>query len=162
MARPFIETAINDLAAKHGGRLTPDQVIAAARDKNSPLHSHFTWNMRKAHRERLIEQARELIAMVKVEVTTTYFSAMAPAYVRDPRSGPKEQGYISIARLRNDADAAREAVVTEFARAASALARAKHVAMALGLSDHIEEVRQQILSLSERASQEGMPAMASA
>lgn len=153
MASPAVEAAIRAIADRNAGRLTPEMVVQAARDKESPLHPFFTWDVKKAAQERLIDQARHLIRSVKVEVTTTQFSVRAPAYLRDPQAGGASQGYASLARLRNDEDMARDAVVNEFSRASSALSRAKAVAAALGLSDEIEEVRGAIVRLSERAQQ---------
>lgn len=162
MARSGIEAAIQAIADKNGGRVTASQVVTAARNKDSALHSWFTWNIKEAAEERWLEQARALIRSVRVEVTTTHFTVQAPAYVRDPTVDPRLQGFASLARLRTDDDASREAVVNEFARASAALARAKHVAVALGLSDEIEEVRGRVLQLSERALQEGTSVTASA
>lgn len=47
--------------------LHPRAVWTSARDPKSPLHSRFTWNVRKAAEERWTEQARELIQLA-VEV----------------------------------------------------------------------------------------------
>lgn len=150
---PAVADAIRAIADRNGGRITPDMVVDAARSPASPLHEHFTWDVREAAEERWRDQARALIRAVRVEVTTTEFAVRAPIFVRDPAAPETVQGYVSLGRLRTDEDLAREAVVAEFARAAAALTRAKAIAAALGLADEIEEVRERVLRISERASQ---------
>jgi hypothetical protein len=43
-----IGEALADIAAKNGGELTEEAVIAAARDPRSVLHKHFEWDDRVA------------------------------------------------------------------------------------------------------------------
>lgn len=148
-----IADALRAIADRHAGKLTPDLVIEAARNKASPLHGCFTWDVKQAAQERWVAQARDLIRSVRVEVTTTQFSVRAPAFIRDPSMAGNEQGYTSLDRLRTDEDLAREAVIAEFQRASAALDRARVVATALGLSSEIEEVRERVVHLSERAVQ---------
>lgn len=148
-----IEAAIRAIADRHDGRLTPDLVVEAARDKASPLHACFTWDVQEAAQECWRSQARALIRSVRVEVTTTQFTVQAPAYVRDPSALGNTQGYASLGRLRTDEDMAREACLSEFSRAAAALTRARAIAAALGMSGEVEDVRERIAMLSERARQ---------
>lgn len=150
---PETAGAIQAIAERNGGCITPDMVVEAARNPASPLHEHFTWDIREAARERWREQARALIRAVRVEVTTTDFTYRVPVFVRDPVVPENIQGYVSLGRLRTDEELAREALVAEFARAAAVLARARAIAAALGLADEIEEVRERVLRLSGRASQ---------
>jgi hypothetical protein len=153
MTSGAVEAAIRAISERHNGFVTPDLVIEAARSKDSPLHGCFTWNVKEAALEHWREQARHLIRSVKVEITTTQFSLRAPAFVRDPAADGNVQSYTSLGRLQNDEEMARDAVVAEFSRASTALARAKTIAIALGLQDEIEEVRGRVVHLAERASQ---------
>lgn len=150
---PAIERAIRAISDRNGGTLTPEMVVDAAKAKDSPLHSCFTWDVKRAAHAHWIDQARSLIRSVRVEVTTTNFALHVPAFVRDPGAASDAQGYVSLGRLRTDQDMARDAVVNEFSRAAAALSRAKDIAAALGLSGQIEEVRNRVVGLSERISQ---------
>ena len=52
--------------AKLGGRVTPDDVVKAARRKTSPLHPYFDWSDTEAAVHWRRQQARQLIARVKV------------------------------------------------------------------------------------------------
>lgn len=137
--------ALNALAVD--GRLTPDDVVAEARKKDSPLHEYFAsrdcWDAKKAQAHYCVDIARELIRSIRVEVTTSNFTVQAPAFVRDPSAGAG-QGYATLSRLRSDLDVAREAVMAEFSRASSALARARAVAVALDLANEIGELREQV------------------
>lgn len=153
MTSGAVADAIRAIADRNKGTLTPDLVIEAARSEDSPLHGCFTWDVKRAAMEHWRDQARHLIRSVKVEVTTTHFSLRAPAFVRDPSAAGDTQSYTSLGRLQTDQEMARDAVVAEFSRAAAALARAKVLALVLGLEGEIDEVRGRILNLAERASQ---------
>ena len=148
-----IVDTLNSLAAKGRGILTPDAVVEEAKRKSSPLHAYFAargcWDPKKAQEQWCINVARELIRTVKVEVTNTTFSVRTPAFIRDPSQAPR-QGYASLSRLQSDEDLARRVVVEEFARAGAALARARAVATALGLSEEIDELKVRLDALSER------------
>ncbi len=54
---------INALARlrREDGRILPEDVVEAARDKKSPLHNQFDWNDTLAAKKWRIEQARELL-----------------------------------------------------------------------------------------------------
>ena len=59
------------------GLLRPADVVEAARDPASPLHSHFEWDDTAAAAKWREEQARQLIRNVRIEVGTS-----APVSVR--------------------------------------------------------------------------------
>jgi hypothetical protein len=63
-----VAKALEALARRSGGVLTPDQVLAAAARTNSPLHGYFTWDDTEAARAWRLHQARQLIASVKVQL----------------------------------------------------------------------------------------------
>lgn len=150
MSTSQVEQALWELADANAGRLTPDLVLEAASDPDSPLHSYFTWDDAEAAHKRRLDEARTLIRAVKVEVKTKFFTLHAPAFVRDPRVPAEQQGYTSLGRLKSDEDMAREAVVSEFARAAAALNRARSVATALDLVEAIDELTDRVGILRDR------------
>lgn len=49
--------------------LRPSEVVEAARPKDSPLHSEFEWNDKKAGHEHRLWQARQLIRVTVIETT---------------------------------------------------------------------------------------------
>jgi hypothetical protein len=136
------ENAVRDALAALAvdGRLTPDAVVEAAADPDSPLHCHFTWDDEEAAALYRVEQARMLIRSVRVDLKIGQAVVRTVAYVRDPQVDRAEQGYIAVDVLKQDQDLAREAVANEFIRAGAALRRAKLVAASLELPDDIDEL----------------------
>ena len=59
-----VREALTALAKSGGGVLLPEAVVEAARDKDSPLHSHFDWNNTEAAAKWRLHQARNLIRVV--------------------------------------------------------------------------------------------------
>lgn len=59
---------LRSLYQKNGRRLHPEDVVQAARDPGSVLHSHFTWDDSEAADQYRLLQARKLIATVKITV----------------------------------------------------------------------------------------------
>lgn len=146
--KALIKGRLEELAAANRGRLTPALVIEDAKNPKSPLHGQFTWNTSKAAYERWVEQARELIRSVRVEVRTTTHFIMAPRYVHDPQSG-NGQGYAELTALRSTKTIAREALQYELDRALAALERAQEVATALGLHGEIARFLNGLRGLKE-------------
>ena len=129
------------------GRLTPTAVIEAARDPDHPLHECFTWDDSTAAHAFRLHEARQLIASVRVVITTEARSLSTVYYVRDPSMAAGDQGFVSIPRLRSDVDLAREVLVQEFGRAAAALNRAHEVAAALEIADEVDAVLTRVKAL---------------
>lgn len=61
-----IGEALAKVAAKHGGRLEPAHAVEEARNRRSPLHRHFEWNDRLAATSYRLQQAREMIRIIRV------------------------------------------------------------------------------------------------
>lgn len=61
-----IGSAIDSLKAERGGKITAEDVLNAARDEGSPLHSCFEWNERKAAHEYRLVQARTLLRSIEI------------------------------------------------------------------------------------------------
>ena len=106
--------------------------------EDHPLHGEFVWNDRAAAHKHRIDAARRIIASVRVIVTTTTKKVSCVGYVRDPVAAPR-QGYVSVARLRTEREAAREALVAEIARVQSTLERAKELAAGLEVDADFQE-----------------------
>lgn len=127
------------LYEKHG-ELTPELVVQDAKSENSPLHHLFEWDVEKASQAHWHATARALIRSVRVTVVHEERVLAAPYFVRNPGLPHDEQGYVSVARLRTDADLARDAVSAECARAISAFKRAQAVAAALNVDNELDEL----------------------
>lgn len=148
--RATIHERLAALYAKHG-RLTPALVVRDAKNPASPMHDVFEWDDGKAARLYREEQARALIRTVTVKLSSDVTVVATPVYVRDPSAGNGEQGYVSVEALRGDRAMAREALMYECGRAASMVERARHLAVALGLTSEVEAALAGITSLRERA-----------
>jgi hypothetical protein len=116
------------------GRLTADLVIKAAKNPRHPLHDVFEWDDSKAGHAWRIEQARSLIARVRLQVSETEIRI---AYVRDPAAEPDKQGYRATVNLADDKDQAREVVLAELYRIGACLLRAKQMADSVGIEADI-------------------------
>lgn len=147
---PEVEARINELAARNEGRITPDDVIADARKKASPLHSLFEWDKEKAALEHWRETARTIIRSVRVVIHTERTVVRAIGYVRDPEAG-QHQGYVAVATLRTNREKAAEAVAYETKRAEAAMLRAREVAESLDLAPFIDEAIERIVDIRSRA-----------
>lgn len=128
----------------NGGVIETDMVIAVARKKTSEMHDQFPWNDKIAAHQRRQEIARGLIRSYRVQVITERHTVTAPYYIRDPRKQGNEPGYIAATVLRTQEDAAREAVVAAFARAAAVLQGARAVAAILNLENEIDDILDRI------------------
>lgn len=138
--REEIRLRLLELESANNGRLTADDVVKDAKLPDSPMHDCFEWNKTKAAQAYWIEQARSLITSVMVVTKTERSTVRSVYYVRDPSAGPKEQGYVSVQKLRTDADMAREVLIDEFSRAGAALHRARQLAKVLALEDEVEQL----------------------
>lgn len=121
-----------------GGRVTPDAVIEAARDKSSVLHDEFEWDQAKAAYAHWVETARRLIREVRFIVVLEDVRIAAPYYTADP--GTDEAAYIPTARLAKKHAAARAALADELARIRGAVNRARTLASVFGLSSHFDRL----------------------
>ena len=130
--REAVKKRLIEIEEANGGRLTPDAVVRDAKRKDSPLHSCFEWDVKKAAAAHWIEQARDLITSIRIVVKTG------------------EQGYVSVTKVRTDADMAREVLVAEFGRVADMLRRARELAAALEAQSEVEALLQGVVGLRQR------------
>lgn len=136
------------IALEHKGRLTPEQVLAAAEDPASPLHDYFEWKDDVAAHAHRIAQARSLIRVVRLVVTVEETVLAVPRYVRDPAAG-QEQGYVALAQLRQEPENARMQARYELVRALGYVERASDIAAALEIKAEVQNairVLQRVLS----------------
>lgn len=144
-----VKQALIELTERNGGTLRPDDVIEAAKKKDSPLNACFEWDKSKAALEHWRDTARELIRSVRVVIQNQSVTIRAPYFVRDPEASGKDQGYVALQSIRSESEKARELLVDEFARAATVLRRAKEIAKALEMQDEVEPLIRGVLDLRE-------------
>lgn len=148
--RRALEARLEKIRLQNGGVLTPDAVVKDAKNRNSPLHEHFEWDDTKAAYQYRLDQARELIRKVRVEVVTSTHTVCAPMYVRDPRVDADKQGYAPVAELKDDRTVASDALRYEFSRAIALLERSIAIAETLGLADEVHDLLQRTRVLQQR------------
>ena len=149
--RDAIRKRLQELSEQNDGRITPDLVVKDAKKKTSPMHGEFDWNVQKAANAHWLHQARQLISSVRVVITNETRTISTVRYVRDPSVPAKTQGYIAIAELKSDHELARESLLYEFGRAATALKRARDLAAALDMMEDVDEIIHHVAVLNDRA-----------
>jgi hypothetical protein len=127
------------------GQITPRQIVQAAKNRRSPLHALFDWNINAAAEKWWLQQARVILGAVTIQVTTQEFTYKAPAYVVD--TTVEGQGYRSVVALKDDRTNARETLVYTLETAAGHLRRALDLASPLGLSSEIDQLLLEIASV---------------
>lgn len=139
-----VRQILQAMADASGGRLTPEQVVEAAKHPDHELHAYFDWDDKEAARQWRLDQARTLIRSVRVKFTVETLELKVPYFVRDPEVPRGQQGYSTVPRLRSEADLAREAVLAEFKVASSAIKRAMNLAAVLEMTDELAALQKQI------------------
>jgi len=139
---------LNALAGR-SGKLTPEQVIEAAEDESSPLHGCFTWDDTEAAAKWRIEEARELIRSVHIEITVEERTVRSVAYVRDQTQPQAVAGYVSTLKVRKQTP---DVLRAEFAAVAALLERAAGIAHALDrgdVADWIARIKAQVVAMGD-------------
>lgn len=135
------------IEAKYG-KVKPEHVVAAAADPEHPWHDRFAWDDAVAGHNFRLYQARQVIREVRVTRYTETRVICAPAYVRDPNAAPREQGYVSILKIRSDEETAEAVLRMECGRAIAAMTRAREVSDYLGLSGSVDAIMQELETLA--------------
>lgn len=141
-------------ALEKAGKVTARRLVEASRSKKHPLHKEFKWGTSGTQKAAMLwrlDHAREVIASVRVVSKTTVHRVTSVAWVRDPDASPKEQGYVSIATLRDDRQYAERALDAEVDRIKSVLERAREFASVLDLSEELEVALRSIITLHSRS-----------
>lgn len=134
--------------ADRDGRLLPSAVLADARLESSPLHNLYTWNRNRAAQFYYEVRTREIIASVRIAVTTTNSIIRAPMYLKD--TSVEGEGYRSVIALRDDPVNARASLVYTLEIAAGHVRRAYDVAQPLGLAGEVDAILEQLTGLTRR------------
>lgn len=131
------------------GRLTPESVVETSKDENHPLHSYFEWDDEKAAHQHRLDKARKIIVFIPI-VRKTQSKRIVPQWVRDPTVG-REQGYISIDKIRQDPSSKKKLVQYEISRALATLERAKEIAVELNETGMLNIAISRALTILEGA-----------
>jgi hypothetical protein len=122
------------------GRATAEQLVREASKKSHEMHDDFEWDDRKAGHAYRVDQARKIISSVEIILTQSTKVIRTVAYVRDPSCAPKQQGYISVDKLKSERALAGEALENELDRVIACYERASAFADALDLRSQFDAV----------------------
>lgn len=147
--REVIRQALYELERKK--KLTPDSVIELARNKAHPLHPMFQWDIRKAALEHWRRTAREIISDFRVEFVVHETVYEINEFVERMGKRPKEQGYVSIGKLKDRKEEAAVFVKLQMQIAGTYAAKAIGYAAVLGMSGQIESLLAEINKLASEA-----------
>lgn len=95
-----VQTTLVEMSEDQGGTLTPSEVVNKARDPRSILHPCFEWDNAVGGEKHRIQQARNLISMVRVKIYTRTTVLQAPRFIRDPEVPRKVQGYRDVQKAQ--------------------------------------------------------------
>ena len=143
-----VREELQRLANDNGGLLTASVVVKAARNKESPLHSHFEWDNKKAGERYRLVQARALINRVRVVTVHEEAKITTVKYVRAPDIPASQQGYREL--LAMDEDDQRAVIVAEFSRARSCLERARKIQASCEVSEDLGQIIKSIRDVERR------------
>jgi len=130
------------------GRVRPEYVIEAAKNKTNILHGEFEWDQSKGHMIYLMDRAKELIREVKFVVTYQDIKLAAPFYVSDVTD--LGSSYIETTEIKRKSVKAKEVLADEMARVKASLRRAHTMAIHFGLDDLWEEMTNLIVEIEKR------------
>lgn len=105
-----IGPALEALAREHDDQLDAETVVEQARSRQSPLHSYFEWDTRRAADLYRLEQARYLLRHIEVKIDTregegTWVRGFHAVYLHDASGAPQpERRYIPLAVVQADVD----------------------------------------------------------
>lgn len=90
------------IAAEHGGRLRPVDVVAAAKPKTSPLHSRFEWDDTEAAHSYRLWQARQLISVTVDYIGAGEDAVLSRVFVSLSSDRQTDDGYSEITAVMRD------------------------------------------------------------
>jgi hypothetical protein len=143
-------TEIKRISTSQGGKITALQMFEMAQeDKSSPLRPIFQWNRKNAFEAHNVDLGRRFISSITVRISTETVEVKAVAYVRDPLALPREQGYLSVDRIKTDEDCKREALLAEFSRINGLMKRACDLAKYFEMDDEMKIMVNQIATMRD-------------
>lgn len=126
------------MSKANGGKITPEALVAAARDPDSPLHDYFEWDDSTAAEKYRMMQARTMLRSCHYNVTINNRKVELPYYMRDPEMASMDQGYVEISRVKTEEDLSRDILVNEFRKAASQLRKARDIAAFFQMTEEVD------------------------
>lgn len=101
-----IQLELRDLARQNKGLIMPRDVVDRARDKESALHSWFTWDDSEAAEKHRLYEARQLLRVVVIKEDSQQAPVRALVSLKSDRK--VSGGYRLTANVMNDDDMRQE------------------------------------------------------
>lgn len=134
---------IKDLEQRFGV-VRPSTLVREAAKPTHPLHDQFEWDDKKAGHQYRINQARQLIASVKVVMTFSHMKIDGRAYYRDPSLSSGEQGYVSVVKLRTEKERAEQSLRMAMDRVKVSVNSARELAHSLDMMSQFHQFLESI------------------
>jgi hypothetical protein len=131
------------------GVLSTPNVVEAAKNPNSILHSYFEWDNEQAANKHRLEQAAKLIRSFKVSIVVTSHKMVVPLYVNHP-SPSHPRSYLPLAEIKQDAVLSNGVILDEMSRIENAIKRAMAISCELNLQSEFEEMLEKILEIKTK------------
>lgn len=98
------------------GKVTPNDLVEAARSAKSELHPLFEWNNSVAANEHRLHQARTALSSLRIRISVESPVSSIPAFlsVSVATNDHTEPGYTSFSVIEHDPDLRRDAVLREW------------------------------------------------
>jgi hypothetical protein len=125
MKRSIIVAAVRSIAAGRK-KITARELVDAARDPESPLHSQFEWDDSKAGEQYRIWQARRILATIQVFDVRTESARPAFISLASDRLKP-EGGYRWMQDVLSSKEGRQEAIETALADLKALKFRYEHI-----------------------------------
>jgi len=94
---------LRKIESENNGLIKPEYVVAEARSRRSPLHDYFDWDNDHAAEQWRLQQARQLISTVRVEMQKRNMRGFYHVRV-ETSDGGYEKGYVSVEKVISNQD----------------------------------------------------------
>lgn len=103
-----------ELVESHGDRLKAQIIVDAARPKESPLHTLFTWDDKYAAELYRREEARNMLRKIEVVIDGEEPQRMFINVVETISEDEEERAYVTTARVLSDAVLTRQVLARAY------------------------------------------------
>lgn len=106
--------AIERLQKAHNAPLEPEMIVTAARDPKSVMHPHFEWDDVVAADAYRIDQARDLVRSLSVDISRSNIETKAVRAFVNVEVG-QERGYVSTAAAMSSRELRQQVIAKAWA-----------------------------------------------
>ena len=142
-----LKIAIDSIAAKHGGCVTPRNVVDEASKPNHPLHNEFDWDDASAADKHRLAVAASLLRKIEyVGRDVVGREVAAVAYVYDAPT----QTHVQLSVVARNKKQSHALMMQEIAQCESHIRRAQRICDVLHLREELDELLHACIDFQER------------